>query len=242
MTLGLQETRSRRRRQRRWAFMKWTLILAGLGAAGAFAYETGSQLARIEVVRLEEKVDALQAELDQVEAEKGELRAALRDTREELKTWQQRYREEVPSGQPAKLLDLVRARLNDGVSAERLAFVVDKARETTECVAGPVTRRFIVQTPLTTGASQAVSFADGTITVTAEGQPATNAQGRKEAWFDADAPITVSFTMVGGESDSVDGTLPLHHSIVRNGTEHRFSVLAGERAFVEVTWEQCKYP
>jgi outer membrane murein-binding lipoprotein Lpp len=222
--------------------MKWILILAGLGAAGAFAYETGSQLARIEVVRLEEEVETLEAKLEQVEAEKRELRAELQATHEELQTWQQRYEAEVPSGEPAKLLDLVRARLDDGLSAQRLAFVVEKASETRECDAGPVTRQFIVQTPLSTGASQAVAFADSTITVTAEGESATNAQGQREAWFDPDKPITVRFTTVGGEQDSVEETLPIHHSIVRNGTEHRFSILAGKRAFVEVTWERCAYP
>ncbi|RDD60383.1 OmpH family outer membrane protein [Ferruginivarius sediminum] len=242
MTLGLQETRSRRRRQRRWTLVKWILILAALGAAGAFAYETGSQLARIEVVRLEEELDALQSDLSKVEKEKRDLRVELQETQDELQTWQQRYREEVPSGDPAKLLGLVRERLNDGLSADRLAFVVSKASENTECDAGPATRRFIVQTPLSTGAGQAVAFADGTITVSAEGASATDAQGRAEAWYDPDQPVTVRFTLLGGETDSVEGSLPIHHSIVRDGKEHRFSIIAGKRAFVEVTWERCAYP
>lgn len=242
MSLGLQETRTRRRRQRRWALLKWTLVLVGLGLAGAFAYETGSQLARLEVTRLEKDLAALQSELDQLQEDKRELRAALDKTRDELQTWQQRYREEVPSGKPADLLGLIRQRLDDGVSAERLAFVVSKASDETACDAGPVTRRFVVQTPLTTGAADSVAFADNTVTVTAEGQSAQDAQGRPEAWFDPGKAITVRFTLLGGETSQVEGTLPLHHAIVRDGREHRFSVVAGQRAFVEVTWERCAYP
>lgn len=242
MSLGLQETRTRRRRQRRWALAKWTLVLVGLGLAGAFAYETGSQLARLEVTRLEKELAGLQSQLEQVQEDKRELRVALEETRDELQTWQQRYREEVPSGEPAELLRLVRQRLDDGVSAERLAFVVSKARNETTCNAGPVTRRFVVQTPLTNGAADAVAFAENTITVTANGQSAQDAQGRPEAWFDPSKPITVRFTLPGGEGSQVEGTLPLHHAIVRDGREHRFSVIAGQRAFVEVTWEGCEYP
>ena len=243
MSLGLQESRNRRRRQRRWAIIKWLLILAGLVAAGVFAYETGSQLARIEVARLEEKVADLESQLEAAKQQQQDLRSQLRETQQNLEQWKQRYRAEVPSGKPAEILGLIKERMDTGVSADRLAFVVSKAKEQRECTGGPTTKRFIVQTPLSTGAAQSVSFANATITVTAKGQSATDAQGRPEAWFDPDKPLTVTFTRIGGETSTAEGTLPLHHSIVAGDSEHRFTVVdAEQRAFVEVTWERCAYP
>ena len=44
------------------------------------------------------------------------------------------------------------------------------------------------------------------------------------------------------ERTDVEGILPLHHAMVRAGTEYRFSVVSGDRAFVEVTAEACAYP
>lgn len=242
MTLGLQENRHRRRRQRRWSVLKWLVILSMLLGAGVFAHETGSQLARLDVIRLEEQVADLDTEVQAAEQEKSNLRAQLAETRHELETWQQRYNQEVPTGDMADLLEVAAARLDNGVSAERLSFVIANASQERSCTEGPTTRRFIVQTPLAGGAADAVSFADNAITVTAQGPSATDDQGRVEAWFDPNEPITVRFTRPGGESSEAEGTLPLHHSVVQNDKEHRFTVVPGNRAFVDVTWELCDYP
>lgn len=243
MSLGLQETRQRRRRARRWAIFKWLVILAALGAAFYFAYETARQLARIEVEQLEEQVTELQSRLDQSAQEKSELRAALEETRQSLDNWQQRYRAEVPEGEPAELLALVRNRLDQGIEPERLAFVIRKASADRSCDAGPVTKRFIVQTPLSSGAGASVSFADGRITVSAQGQSATNAQGQPEAWYDPAQPLDITFARLGGESESVEGQLPVHYSVVIGESEHRFTLTEGDnRAFARVTWERCAYP
>jgi len=243
MTLGLQETRNRRKRARRWAVLKWLLVLAAVGAVFYFVYETARQLARIEVERLESRVSELQTQLDQAGQQQSELRAELEETRQSLQEWQQRYRAEVPEGEPAELLDLVRARLDDGVPPDRLAFVIRKASDERECTAGPITKRFIVQTPLSTGAGGSVGFADGRITVSANGQSATNAQGQPEAWYDPAQTVTASFARLGGDSETVEGNLPLHHSVVIGDSEHRFTISEGEnRAFAQVTWERCAYP
>ena len=87
-----------------------------------------------------------------------------------------------------------------------------------------------------------MSFAENTITVTAEGRSATDEAGNPEAWFDPVHPITLSFTDIGGERADIKGTLPLHHAMVRGDTEYRFTVVTGDRAFVEVTAEGCAYP
>ncbi|WP_156092862.1 hypothetical protein [Rhodovibrio salinarum] len=233
----------RRKRQRRWSMIKWLLILAALGAAFYFAYETARQLARIEVEQLEDRVATLENRLQDSGEEKRALRNDLEATQEKLAQWRQRYQQEVPEGEPAELLDLVRARLEEGVSADRLGFVIHKASTERECTGGPVTKRFIVQTPLSTGASSSVSFASRRITVTAGGPSATNAQGQPEAWYDPSAELTATFYRVGGENEQVKGKLPINYSVVIGDQEHRFTITEGDnRAFARVTWESCAYP
>jgi FtsZ-binding cell division protein ZapB len=243
MSLGLQDNRRRRRHQRRMAMIKWLMVLILLGGAGAFAYATGAKLARLEVETLEEKVASLNDRVDQLQAEKAALERKLNATRKDLETWKQRYREEVPSGPPAELLAQVKQRLDNGVDAERLSFVISQAKQDVECTGGPVTRRFLVQTPLSRGAADSVSFADNTVTVTASGPSAEDAQGRPEAWFDPNAEIAIDVNRPGGQTETVEGTLPLYPSVVLNGQEHRFTVVEGDRqGFVEVTWQRCDYP
>lgn len=243
MSLGLQDSRRRRRHQRRMALIKWLLVLLFLGGAGAFAYATGSKLARLEVEDLEAQVSELKAARSQLETEKARLKEKLENTREELAAWKDRYEQNVPQGKPAELFSLMKKRLSNGVDAERLTFVIQQAQSEASCNAGPEIRRFLVQTPLSDGAADSVSFANNSITVTAQGAPAKDAQGRPEAWFNPDKPVTVTIRRPGGEARSVEGELPMHPAVVAQGKEHRFSVVPGDRrGFVEVTWQRCDYP
>jgi hypothetical protein len=121
--------------------------------------------------------------------------------------------------------------------------VVRNASPERTCDQGPVTKRFIVQTPLSTGAGGSVSFAQGRITVTAQGESATNAQGQPEAWYDPAEPLQATFARVGGANETVEGELPIHHSVVIGEYEHRFTMTESDsRAFALVTWERCEYP
>jgi len=243
MSLGLSSNRRRQRRQRRLAALKWLLLLAALLGAGALAYATGSELARLEVRDLNQEVAALEERLAEAKATQARLRAELATTEDALETWQARYEAEVPEGQSAALLSLLRDRLADGVSAERLRFVVAEATERETCAGGPETRRFLVRTPLASGAADSVSFDDGRLTVTAAGASAQDDQGRPEAWFDPAKPLAVTITPVGGDGETVEGALPIHHALVVESQEHRFTFVQGERrGFVKATWRRCDYP
>jgi hypothetical protein len=205
------------------ALIKWLLVLIFLGGAGAFAYATGSKLARLEVEELETQVAELKAARAELKDEKAQLNDKLAQTRDELATWKRRYEKNVPQGKPAELFALMKTRLSNGLDAERLTFVIQQAQSETSCDAGPETRRFLVQTPLSDGAA--------------------DSRGRPEAWFDPDQPVMVTIRRPGGETRSVKGTLPLHPAVVAQGDEHRFSVIPGDRrGFVEVTWQRCAYP
>jgi hypothetical protein len=118
--------------------------------------------------------------------------------------------------------------------------VPSRRAEPENCVDDPDTKRFIVRTPLQKGANDSVSFHG--ITVTASGESAVNESGQVEAWFDIDKPLSVAFTQLGGEAKAKTGLLPLHHALIVQDKEYRFTLTAGPRGFVLVTGQRCAYP
>ncbi|MEX0760485.1 MAG: hypothetical protein WD100_12975 [Tistlia sp.] len=243
MSLGLHETRLRRRRQRRWAVLKFLLIAGLLGGSLALAYELGGQIAGAELDALRTEVAASQQEQEAFEAARSRLQAEVARAQQAEAQWRQRYEQDVPRGEVEEILTLVRERLEQGVPAERVRFVVEAVRQERDCADAPETKRFIVRTPIYAGGADSVGFADSSITITAMGEPAVDAQGRPNAWFDPAKPLKVTVTPIGGEPQQVEGELPLHFSLVRGDTEHLFTAVASERrGFLEVTGDRCAYP
>ena len=242
MTLGLHESRLRRRRRARWAALKWALGLGAIIAAGVFAYDTGTTLAEREVQELRQEIADLSARVEELDKANTDLGAEVIMAKRKLEEAERRYAADVPTGQLAQVLGQLREKLNDGVELTRLQFLIESAQNKRDCDAKPETKRFIVQTPLTTGAHDSVSFADKRVTVTALGEPARNEDGKVEAWFDPAAPVTVHFTLIGGKSKVAAGILPLHASVVLDDSEYRYTISAGQRGFVQVTGDRCDYP
>jgi hypothetical protein len=243
MSLGLHETRLRRRRQRRWTLLKFLLIAGLLGGSLALAYEMGGQIAGAELEALRAEVAAGQEEQEAFETARSRLQAEVARAQQAEAQWRERYQQDVPQGEVADILALVRARLDQGVPAERIRFVVEAVRQERDCANQPETKRFIVRTPIYSGGADSIGFADSSITVTASGEPALDEQGRPNAWFDPAKPLQVTVTPIGGESKQVAGELPLHFSLVRGDTEHLFTAVASERrGFLEVTGDRCAYP
>lgn len=242
MTLGLRDSRNRRRR-RFWIGMgKFLLVLGGIGALGFYAYNTGSTLAEHDVTVLREEITQLTATNDSLIGENDDLKADLAAAKREAGEWQGRYQREVPTGEIKRLTDLVVEKAQGGVPLDRLAFLIGAAGNAEACDNQPVTKRFIVPTPLYSGANSWVGFADSTITVTALGESAVNANGQTEGWFDPAAPVTVKFTQIGGEAAEIEGKLPLHHSLQAGDSEYRFSITEGDRGFMNVTADRCNFP
>lgn len=243
MTHGLGSGRYRQKRRRGAAVLKWSAGLIVIAAAGSYAYRTGSDLARQEVIALE----ADMKELSETNAALTEQDAKLRAANSELQLRQveleRRYGREVPTGTRKRLLELIDERLRAGVTAERLASLVAAAEDRRTCEGDPITKRFLVRTPLYQGPNDSVSFADNAITVTAEGRSAINPNGNPEAWFDPAKPVTIRFVRLGGSRREASGLLPLHGSVAIDETEYRFTVIAGERpGFVKVAGQGCRYP
>jgi hypothetical protein len=178
MSFGLRSYKARRRRAIRWKIAKAVFVLCGLLAAGMFAYEGGSLLARQEVFSLEKQVKDLNGKLASLEVQNTELMSAAESALERESEWQQRYKTEVPQGQSRELYELLHDRLAAGIEADRLAFVIGQAKNASACDGPTQTKRFLVKTPLYEGANDSVGFDRETVTVTAEGATATNAQGR----------------------------------------------------------------
>ena len=240
MSLGYSRDRKRSHFWRR--LFRWLVVLALGFAAGLLAERFGSISAGRSVAEFEAEVAGLFETVAELEIANARLQGTVEADAVRIAELERRYERDVAPTEARELLDAVRDRLAAGVEQSRLAFVIRAARNERECADAPATRRFVVQTPIYDGPNDSVSFAENTITVTAQGRSATDEAGNPEAWFDPVHPITLSFTGIGGERTDVEGIMPLHHAMVRAGTEYRFSVVSGDRAFVEVTAEACAYP
>lgn len=218
---------------------RWGLALAiGLGV-GFYAHDVGTEIAQRQVselnIRLTEETEAS----EKLHSEIAGLQAALRTERDKVTTWRKRYESDVPSEAEMPILAAARARLETGVSSERLQTVISIARDDVACEPLGETKRFFVNNEISRGANDAVSFANGTITITGDGAAARNASNQPEAWFDPAAPVTLNFSHLGGEISQVSGMLPVHNSMAVGDIEYRFTAVAGARSFVRVTGQKC---
>lgn len=245
MTLGTSLYGGRRKRGPSGArVVGWVLSIALVVGAGLWAYGTGSSLARGEEANLRAEAAQLTETLGVVQAQNIALRGALEAEQAKSADLLALYRRDVPDNETARIVELVRGRRAEGVPADRLAEVIRAATAQWRCTAEPVTRRFILRTPLTTVPGNDVAgFANGAITVTGTGVSETDTQGRPQAWYDPSQPVTLTFNRIGGGiTQDVTGKLPLFHSVVAGDTIHRFSAAPGDRSFVNVTAQSCAYP
>ena len=244
--MPLQSYRDRQRGRRRRRFWMGTLVVmliaAALAGAGYQAYQTGTDLARRDVTRLEARLAEVTEANTTLKNENDELAGALAEAKQREDKLSQRYERDVPTGPIKALLELAREKIDAGVDAERLRFVVSAAENRDECGDEPTSKRFLVKTPIFVGANDSVTFANQALTVTAAGESATDALDNPEAWYDPAKPVTVSFVQLGGKASEASGLLPLHHSVVVADREYRFSLTAGARGFVNVTGSHCPYP
>jgi hypothetical protein len=245
MPLGFREARERSRR--RWRFvlrcLKWALVAAVYGGIGYYAYQSGTALADRANLDLREQVAELSAQLDALRGERDTLQRNLAGVTQQADELRRRYAADVPTGAVAALTQLAQAKLASGVAVDRITDVLAAVENSRSCDDKPVSRRFLVRLKgrAATG-NDAASFAERTITVTAVGEPAIDGEGRPLGWFEPAKPVTIAFTRIGGVEVEKTGVLPLHHSVVAKDMEHRFVVTPGERGFVQVTADSCRYP
>ncbi len=243
MTLGLHDPHDRRRRQVRRTVIRWLLGIGVIIAAGVATYQTGASLAEREIAELTLTLAKLDERVQALERENTDLQAGLILSARRLKDADLAYRRDVPEGGVAVLMGRVREKLAAGIDQKRLAFLIDSADKARKCDNKPVTKRFVVRTPISRGANDSVSFARNAITVTALGESARNQEGQVEAWFDPAQAVALRLVQLGGKTTIRKGKLPIHTSVVVKDKEYLYSVVEGtQRGFVEITGDRCDYP
>lgn len=243
MTLGNYSGRRRRGPPLIQRILVWVFALIVILGAATFAYRQAASIATGQVKELQEKQDRMERELDNLMARNAGLRTALEEEQQRAADLREQYERDVPDAEIQALLEALRERREAGVAAERLTEVIAGALNQWDCETPPETKRFVIQTPVNDGANDQVNFANGTVTLTGTGVSVRSAEGLPEAWFDAAAPVTLTFTRIGGEATDVTGILPLHHSLVFGADIHRFSIVEAEPlSYVDVTNQICAYP
>lgn len=244
MSLGLADRQARGRRQLLWGVVKWTALLLLLLMAGLFVYKTGLVVGQNDVQRLTAEVAELTSRVEALRIESAGYKARAAQVQQQLEQLEQRHQAEAPSGDAKALLDLAQQQLKAGVSMERLTFLLNAAATPRVCDPEPESKRFTVKLAGgKAGKDASAAFADRRITVTAEGAPVVNSEGKKETWYDPQRPVTLHFTLLDGTVKDVTGPLPLQHQLVIGESEYRFAIVADEkRNYAVITGERCNFP
>lgn len=235
------DTRRRRRRLFYWRVLRLLVAVLVVTGVGAYAYQVG-------VSADQARTDKLEADLLRFQQSNLDLRDRLTLTAQRfdqaetaLDELRRRFAESVPQGEVAELLRRIQAQLQAGVAPERLAFLIDAAAAAESCDGAPVTKRFMPRTAVSTGPVSYVRF-DERITVTGSGESVRTADGLPEAWYDPALPVRIDFQTLDGAVVGVEDIVPFTYSMVVDRQEYRFSVVAGERRFVEITAQACALP
>lgn len=233
----------RRRRQRSVVLRlgQFMLFLALVIGASAYAYEVGVSATEVRLGKLEVELDRFQDDNLRLREQLALAAHQNRVADETLDELRERYRRDIPVGPEADLLDDVRRQLERGVTSARLAFLIRAAGRGQACEEAATTKRFVVRTPLVQGPISAVRF-DDRIVVTGSGEAVVREDGLPEAWFDAARPVALQFSLLNGDVEKIEGTLPIRHSVAAAGREYRFVAIAGDRSFIEISAQICDLP
>ncbi len=242
MSLGLHEERRNRRRRIRLNILKWLAGLLLVAAAGLYAYEFGAGLSVAENDRLIRENTRLSGIVEKLRQANAEQKTTIEGELLRVEEWERRYERDVPAKVLKPIYELAQEKLNAGVETARLIFLIEGAENIRSCDERPVSKKVYVRTPIYRGSINSASFANNAISVTAEGVSAADADGRPQQWLDAEKPVTVRFTHIGGKVSEASGVLPLHHSIIAGDKEYRFIVTAANRGYAMVSGERCLFP
>ena len=249
MSLNYYDPSSRyreRSKKRARSFFSLMMYAAVFGSAGYFV----RQVIHEKSATMESKqLKIVMQENEDLQQQVMELKADLQFSVTSFEQLKRRYDEELPEeGELRTVLDLVKLQLQNGIGADRLAFLIRSSRPPSNCT-DAISKRFIVSTPSYKGEKSVVNAddtlagqEDNFVKVSGEGRSARGESGRAEAWYDASRAITVTFENAEGEVETKQGVLPFQHSVVSGAREFRFSVEQGAQSFARVTYDVCDYP
>ncbi len=236
---------TRRRRQRRLMFrgLRYVALAGFVMLAVVAAYEVGISQMVTEVDRLEQRVRELQEISRSLNERIADAEQRADQANEDKARIEQAYQRDVPQGLMKQFQSALAKKLEAGVPAERMAFIIGQAEAERTCDEEIETKRLAVQTPIATTPVGAISFLDERIAVTGNGPSARNEEGLPEAWFDSGQAIELRFLTVDGELETTQGPLPLSHAIVMAGKELQFLAKPSDkRGLVDITMQTCSFP
>lgn len=220
-------------------------IMAGIvffTAVAAMCFWLGRQHASFQVNSLQNETEESRAQIAKLQDEVIKLRAESQTSKSRFDQLQEQYNQELPGDGPLReIIEMVRKQLSEGMSAERLTFVIRSARPPSNCT-DPASKRFMVKTPAYTGPDSAASFGEGAVTIQGSGTSSRNQKGEAQAWFDPSQAVTVTFKTTEGLNEVKTAVLPIQYSLIAGGREYRFTLSEGEKSFVKVTYDSCDYP
>lgn len=238
MSFISQDPGGRYRRRAAETRRRVIMFIIVVGTLCGVSYWWGAENTRSSEVAYKQQALKLQTEKEDMEKTITSLRSDVQSTQVRYQQMEARYEEEVPTGDFKILADILRKQLKAGIKLERLQSVIQSVRPPKNC-SEPATKRFVMQTPVYKGPHGNVTFGNGAITVTGQGEPAVSQSGNAEAWYDPGKPVTITFTLTGGKETVKKGLLPIQYSVVIANKEYRFNVAAGERSFISVTSDSC---
>jgi hypothetical protein len=226
---------------------RWILIallaLAGVAAAFWFGREVGGFEGQARIATLEGQLGEMEARIRDADLERARIGQRLAETDRQAQARIDSLNAQVPQGELGGLVEMLRARLDEGVSAERLRFVVEQARPERRCREGVDRRRLAPRLPSEVTPLQTAAFLDNRITISATATPAAAEDGTPQPWFDPAKRVEIRILRIGGNIELVGGVLPFGHSVVADGREYRFGFASGAKSGVlEVTLQDCAYP
>jgi hypothetical protein len=240
MSFILRNHHDRYRQRNRESLIRTLATLGLMSVAIACGYLFGQQHAALEVNQLKTVLKEAQRRASQSENTMMQSRSQNETLSIQLDQLKNQYQTKIPQGDVLVLMELLQEQLDKGMSVERLGQIIKVARPPQNC-STPLSKRFILSTPAYEGPESKITFAEGAIAISGYGEASVNSDGSKDAWFDAGKKVKITFTQPGGIQEIKDGILPLHHTIIRNDKEYRFSISEGPRSFVVVTSDSCDY-
>lgn len=217
------------------------LLVSAILGTGAFSYHFGEQQMAARVNQRMDEVSALTEERNTLHQQVVDLQAAALVNQQKITELDNRYRQEIPDDTIRTMLQTLREKLAAGVTTDRLATLIGAAENPRSC-RNREAKRFMISTPLNQGTDSSATFASGSVTVSGEGKNSATPDGKPEAWYAPEQPVSMKFRLIGGRVSVAEGTLPLSHSIINDSVEHRFLIEAGPRGFVTITADTCDYP
>ena len=151
---------------------------------------------------------------------------------------------QIPRGETAQLLELITARLSEGVSPERLDTVLRLVKNERTCEPLQAKRFRIATTHNSSSSSVTIGFYNGLISVTGSGESVINEQNLPEAWFDPNQPVTIVIHQHNiNEPTIIEEILPFYHSALIQNHEYRMTIAQDDEYFwlVKVSVDRCLF-